>query len=112
RGVVDGAADVRSEFVVRITGVVRPRPEGTVNDQVATGEVEVGDGRVEVLATAEPPPFPLDGRASDVDEDIRLRYRYLDLRRDEVQRNPRMRAPLNPGNPAAQVAQESHDVET
>ena len=52
--VVDGAADLRSEFVVRITGVVRPRPEGTVNDQLATGEVEVGDCRVEVLATAEP----------------------------------------------------------
>ena len=110
--VVDGAADLRSEFVVRITGVVRPRPEGTVNDQLATGEVEVGDCRVEVLATAEPPPFPLDGRASDVDENIRLRYRYLDLRRDEMQRNLRMRARINAAIRSAMVAQDFVEVET
>ena len=90
--VVDGAADLRSEYVVRITGTVRPRPEGTVNAALATGEVEVGDCTVEVLSVAEPPPFPLDDRAADVDETVRLRHRYLDLRRTEMQRNLRSRA--------------------
>ena len=90
--VVDGAADLRSEYVVRITGTVRPRPEGTVNPALATGEVEVGDCTVEVLSVAEPPPFPLDDRAAGVDETVRLRHRYLDLRRTEMQRNLRSRA--------------------
>ena len=53
-----GAVDVRSEYVLRITGTVRLRPEGTVNPNLPTGEVEVGDCEVEVLSTAEPPPFP------------------------------------------------------
>ncbi|HEY3485104.1 MAG TPA: OB-fold nucleic acid binding domain-containing protein, partial [Ilumatobacteraceae bacterium] len=79
--VVDNDVDVRSEYVVRITGVVRARPEGTVNDQLATGEVEVGNCTVEVLRKADPPPFPIDARADDVDEGVRLQYRYLDLRR-------------------------------
>jgi aspartyl-tRNA synthetase len=90
--VVDGAADLRSEYVVRITGTVRPRPDGTVNPALATGEVEVGDCIVEVLSVAEPPPFPLDDRATGVDETVRLRHRYLDLRRTEMQRNLRSRA--------------------
>ncbi len=90
--VVDGAADLRSEWVVRVTGTVRLRPEGTINEQLATGAVELGDCRVEVLNTAEPPPFPLDERAADVDEVVRLRHRYVDLRRVEMQRNLRTRA--------------------
>ena len=90
--VVDGAADLRSEWVVRVTGTVRRRPEGTVNDQLATGTVELGDCTVEVLNTAEPPPFPLDDRAGEVDEVVRLRHRYVDLRREEMQRNLRTRA--------------------
>ena len=93
--VVDGAADLRSEYVLRITGTVRPRPEGTVNPSLDTGAVEIGDCEVEILSVAEPPPFPLDGRATDVDETIRLRHRYLDLRRDEMQRNLRTRAVIN-----------------
>src|SRR5690348_5971884 len=56
--VVDGASDLRSEYVVRITGTVRARPEGTTNDHLATGEVEVGDCTVEIQNVAEPPPFP------------------------------------------------------
>src|SRR5205085_1550695 len=56
--VVDGAADLRSEYVVRITGTVRQRPEGTINPSLATGEVEVGDCVVEILSAAEPPQSP------------------------------------------------------
>ncbi|MFM8946245.1 MAG: OB-fold nucleic acid binding domain-containing protein, partial [Actinomycetota bacterium] len=56
--VIDDGVDVRSEYVVRITGVVRPRPEGTVNANIVTGSVEIGECTVEVLRTAEPPPFP------------------------------------------------------
>jgi aspartyl-tRNA synthetase len=90
--VVDGAHDLRSEYVVRVRGTVRLRPEGTVNPGLPTGEVEVGDCTVEVLRAAEPPPFPIDSRADEVDETIRLRYRYLDLRRERMQRNLRARA--------------------
>src|ERR1700676_4516608 len=60
--VVDGAHSLRSEFVVRIRGVVRRRPEGTANPGLATGEIEIGDGEVEILAEAESPPFSIDGR--------------------------------------------------
>ncbi|HYI60849.1 MAG TPA: aspartate--tRNA ligase [Acidimicrobiales bacterium] len=93
--VVDGSVDVRSEYVVRITGTVRRRPEGTVNTKLPTGEVEVQDCTVEVLSAAEPPPFPVDERADDVDEMVRLRHRYLDLRRGRMQRNLRVRAAVN-----------------
>jgi aspartyl-tRNA synthetase len=92
--VIDGAVDVRNEWVVRVTGTVRARPEGTINPGLPTGEVEVGDCQVEVLSKAEPPPFPLDDRVG-TDEIVRLRYRYLDLRRDRMQRNLRARARAN-----------------
>lgn len=89
--VVDGAHEIRSEFVVRVTGTVRERPEGTVNAGLATGEVELGECTVEVLNTAEPPPFSLDARV-DTDEIVRLRYRYVDLRTERMQKNLRIRA--------------------
>jgi len=92
--VVDGSVDVRNEWVVRVTGVVRIRPEGTANPDLATGEVEVGDCTVEVLSTAEPPPFPVDDRI-EADEAVRLRHRYVDLRRSRMQRNLRARAVAN-----------------
>ncbi len=110
--VVDGAADLRSEYVVRVTGTVRPRPEGTVNDHLATGQVEVGDCSVEILSVAEPPPFPLDERAADVDETVRLRHRYLDMRRDEMQRNLRTRARVNSAIRSAMDGQGFVEVET
>ena len=71
--VVDGAHDLRSEYVVRVTGTVRVRPEGTANANIPTGEIELGDCAVEVLSTAEPPPFPLDERVQQTDEVTRLR---------------------------------------
>lgn len=93
--VVDNNVDVRSEYVLRITGIVRARPEGTVNSSLSTGTVEIGDCIVEVLNAAEPPPFPVDARADDVDESIRLKFRYLDIRRERMQRNLRVRAQVN-----------------
>jgi aspartyl-tRNA synthetase len=110
--VVAGAADLRNEYVVRVTGVVRMRPEGTANEHLPTGEIEVGDCEVEVLSTAEPPPFPIDARADEVDESIRLRYRYLDLRRDRMQRNLRLRARVNSAIRTAMEDQGFVEVET
>ena len=93
--VVDNDVDVRSEYVIRVTGVVRARPEGTINSSLTTGMVEIGDCIVEILNSAEPPPFPVDARADDVDEMIRLKYRYLDIRRERMQKNLRVRAQIN-----------------
>jgi aspartyl-tRNA synthetase len=76
----ESAHRVRGEWVLRIQGSVRPRPDGTVNPDLPTGAIEIGATAVEVLNEAESPPFPLDDRA-DVDEVLRLRHRYLDLRR-------------------------------
>jgi aspartyl-tRNA synthetase len=109
--VVDGDHDLRAEYVIRVTGVVRARPEGTINDRIGTGEIELGDCEIELLASAEPPPFGLDDR-SDVDEQIRLRYRFLDLRRPRLQRNLRVRAAVNRAIRTAMDAQGFVEVET
>jgi aspartyl-tRNA synthetase len=89
--VVDGSVDIRSEYVVAVSGVVRRRPEGMENPALATGEVEIGECTVEVLSAAEPPPFLVEDRA-EVDEVVRLRHRYVDLRRPRMQANLRLRA--------------------
>jgi len=109
--VVDGAHDLRSEWVVRISGTVRRRPEGTTNPDLATGEVEVGDCTVEVLSQAEPPPFPVHER-TEVDETVRLRHRYVDLRTSRMQRNLRLRAAVNAALRTAMVEQGFVEVET
>ena len=109
--VVDGSVDVRSEYVVRVTGTVSARPTGTVNDKLATGAIELTNCAVEILAAAEPPPFQLDDRV-DIDEQVRLRYRYLDIRRDQMQRNLRVRAKVNSALRAAMERQGFCEVET
>ena len=109
--VVDGARDLRSEQVLRVTGTVRPRPEGTANPALSTGEVELGECEVEVLSTAEPPPFSLEAR-SETDEAVRLRYRYLDLRTDRMQHNLRLRAQVNSALRRAMERQGFVEVET
>src|SRR5512136_275617 len=88
------AASLRSECVVRITGKVRARPEGTNNPKIPTGEVEVAASTLELLNYAEVLPFPVDDPevASKVNEELRLKYRYLDLRRPEMARNLRLRS--------------------
>jgi len=111
QAVVEGSVDVRSEFVLRVTGTVSLRPEGTVNDRLATGEVELTDCVVEVLSAAEPPPFQIDER-SDVDEQVRLKYRYIDVRREKMQRNLRLRAKVNATLRRAMERQGFCEVET
>lgn len=85
----DVADTVRGEFVLKVSGRVRRRPEGTVNPDLATGEVEIYAQQVEILNRAEPLPFQLD--EDDVNEAVRLKYRYVDLRRPAMQRNLRLR---------------------
>jgi len=84
------AEQVRNEFVVRVKGLVRARPEGTVNKDLATGEVEVLGKELEILNRAETPPFQLDD--DDTSEELRLRYRYVDLRRPQMQQRIMLRA--------------------
>ena len=88
------AAALRSECVVSLTGKVRHRPDGTNNSKIPTGEVEVGIIALEVLNMAEVLPFPVDDPeiANKVNEELRLQYRYLDLRRPEMARNLKVRS--------------------
>jgi aspartyl-tRNA synthetase len=88
------AAALRSECVISVTGKVRARPAGTQNSKIATGEVEIGVSSLEVLNMAEVLPFPVDDPeiAKTVNEELRLQYRYLDLRRPEMARNLRVRS--------------------
>ena len=85
------AEGVRNEFVIRVTGIVRLRPEGTVNSEMGTGKIEVLGKQLEILNAAETPPIYLDDHA-EVGEDIRLRYRYIDLRRPEMADRLRFRS--------------------
>jgi aspartyl-tRNA synthetase len=109
--VVDGAHDLRSEFVLRIVGTVRRRPEGTENAALPTGDVELGDCTVEVINQAEPPPIPIDDRV-DVDEVARLRHRYVDLRGERMQRNLRLRALVNSALRTSMERQGFVEIET
>lgn len=109
--VVDEKLDLRSEFIVSITGTVRSRFEGKSNNKLATGEIELGDCVVELLSSAEPPPFPMHER-SEVDENIRLRHRYLDLRKPRMQRNLRIRAQVNSAIRNAMENQNFVEIET
>ncbi len=84
------ADSVRNEFVIRITGKVRSRPEGTINPDMPTGEVEVLGYTIEILNKAKTPPFQLDDE--HVHDDVKLKYRYVDLRRPLMQQNLRMRS--------------------
>jgi aspartyl-tRNA synthetase len=87
---------VRNEYVLAVRGKVRPRPEGTVNPDMKTGAVEVLGETLEILNVAATPPFQLD-EYSEAGEDVRLKYRYLDLRRPEMQHRLRQRARIVSG---------------
>ncbi len=83
------AEHLRNECVIQVTGRVRARPEGTVNPNLATGRIEILAKDLQLLSMAEPIPFQLDEER--VGEDVRLKYRYIDLRRDAMQRNLKLR---------------------
>ncbi len=85
------AESLRSEFVVQIKGKVRKRPDGTVNTNLKSGEVEVEATEVVILNKSEPLPFPIDDEYHEVGEETRLKYRYLDIRRPEMLGRLRMR---------------------
>jgi aspartyl-tRNA synthetase len=106
----DDPHHLRSEYVIRADGEVRRRPEGTVNPDLATGEVEVAATRLEVLNASEPSPIPLE--RVEADEALRLKYRYLDLRRDRMQGNLRLRATVNAAMRGSMVEQGFVEIET
>jgi aspartyl-tRNA synthetase len=110
--VVDNTVDVRPEYVVRVTGVVAARPAENVNDRIPTGGVELQECVIEILNAAEPPPFPINERADTVAETTRLQYRYLDIRRERMQRNLRIRSAVNSAIREAMEAQGFVEVET
>lgn len=84
------AHEVRSEYVIAVKGPVVERPEGTVNPDLPTGQIEVRAQEIVILNSAKTPVFPIE-QETDVGEDLRLKYRFLDLRRPELQKNLRMR---------------------
>jgi aspartyl-tRNA synthetase len=89
-GVVEAYATAdraRGEFVIRVCGKVQPRPEGAENPNLASGEVEVMAESIEILNPSKTPPMPIDDDGYKTDESMRLKYRYLDLRRERMQKN-------------------------
>ena len=109
--VVDHAHDLRAEYVLAVTGTVRERPPDTANLDLATGEIEIGDANVKVLSRSEPPPFQIDGR-TEVDEMLRIRHRYLDMRNPRMHSNLVKRARINAAIRRSMEAAEFIEIET
>lgn len=86
------AERVRNEYCLCVQGVVRPRPEGTVNEALISGKIEILAKELSILNTSEPTPFQIDDATVSVSEDVRLKYRYLDLRRTEMRDHLLLRA--------------------
>ena len=105
--VAEAAHDLRSEYVIQVTGTVEPRPEGSANPNLASGEIEVNVTDLTVLNKAAALPFQIeDASSSEVGEEARLRYRYLDLRRERQAKAMRLRAKANQ---AARRVLDNHD---
>jgi aspartyl-tRNA synthetase len=105
------AQELSSEFVIAATGVVRLRTPDTVNSNIETGEIEVAVDRIWILNESRTPPFPLEDSV-DVKEDVRLKFRYVDLRRPRMQRNIIMRAKITLAIRQALYAQGFLEIET
>lgn len=88
---IDGVEDLRMEFCISVAGVVRARPEGTENLDLATGAIEIAAAEITILSRADTLPFMIDDRV-EIDEKVRLRHRYLDLRRPRMAANIRARS--------------------
>ncbi|MDO9175502.1 MAG: aspartate--tRNA ligase, partial [Actinomycetota bacterium] len=112
QAVVDNTVDVRSEYVVRVTGTVAARPAENLNEKLATGGIELQDCTVDILNVAEAPPFPVSERADQVAENTRLQYRFIDIRRERMQRNLRLRAAINSAIRTSMEDQGFVEVET
>ena len=112
------ARPLRSEYVIQVTGNVRERPEGNDNEHLSTGHIEIVADKIEVLAKSSALPFQvstaLENEAENKlpGEDVRLRYRYLDLRRPSMQRNIRLRAAMNRAARAALDKMDFCEIET
>lgn len=102
---------VRSEYVLQVTGVVRARTEATCNPNMPTGEIEVYGEALEIFSVAKTPAFPLD-QHNEVGEDVRLKYRYLDLRRPEMQSNLMLRSRISSSVRRSLESQGFLDLET
>ena len=84
---VAGASDLRLEYVVRVKGEVKKRPANMVNDKIPTGHLEIGATELTILNPSEPLPFPVDDTGYEIHEETRLKYRYLDIRRERIKNN-------------------------
>lgn len=105
------AESIRPEWPLMVEGIVRERPNNQTNKERATGDIEVLVESVEILNTSETPPFPLDDEAQTA-EDLRLRYRYLDLRRPVLQKNLKMRSDFAFALRSALHDQDFYEIET
>ncbi len=104
------AESLRNEFVLKVSGKVRIRPEGTINKDMPTGEIELLAQDLQILNTSETPPFQLDD--DDVHDDIRLKYRYIDLRRPDMQQRMQLRAKVTHYLRSSLEQQNFLDIET
>ncbi len=88
---IKGASDLRLEYVVKVAGLVKERPANMVNPNQPNGKYEVEAKELQIISRAAEMPLPIDGDGYDIDETVRMKYRYLDLRRERMQRNLRLR---------------------
>lgn len=94
RKIFEIAEKIRNEFVIEVSGIIRKRPKGTANQKMTTGEIELFVKKLHIFSKSKPMPFQLD-EYSKAGEEIRLKYRYLDLRRPEMHKNLVMRSDIN-----------------
>ena len=107
----DVAHQLRAEFVLKVVGTVQKRPDGNENSNIATGEIEVIADDVEILSTSAPLPFPIDEHV-EVGEEVRLKYRYLDLRREGPATALRLRSKINAAARSVLGQQDFVEIET
>ncbi len=88
---IDMAKEIRPEWVLKITGIVNKRPEKNINPNIVSGDIELEVTKIEVLNKAETPPFEINTNTMEVGEEVRMKYKYLDLRSERMQKNIRMR---------------------